>query len=267
MFIKKLIFAIVFGIPFFSLWYVHPLVFAGLVLAIGWLAAQEAVGMMTQRAKPTLMPRLLITAGSLLLFLPLVVPERTPWTLAEGLMIFVALNLVSHMLRPGPDITATPKSIASITFGVLYAVVTFSFLALVRLHPHDGRGLSLLVLAVAWLSDTFAYIGGALLGRHKLYPLMSPKKTVEGLVVGMLAGGAGALLVKQLTALPVPSGKLWLIGFLGGAIGQVGDLCESLLKRAHGVKDAGGIIPGHGGILDRFDAVMFVAPYIYWTCL
>ena len=126
-----------------------------------------------------------------------------------------------------------------------------------------GPGWVLLVLSMAWLADTGGYFVGRKFGKAKLYPTVSPNKTWAGLYGAML-GSTIAGVVAALTFLP----QLHLLGgivlgLLGGIIGQLGDLVESLLKRSVNVKDSGNIIPGHGGILDRIDAVLFVSPVIY----
>jgi phosphatidate cytidylyltransferase len=123
----------------------------------------------------------------------------------------------------------------------------------------DGPSFVLLSLMLAWMSDTGGYFAGRFLGRHKLYEAVSPKKTVEGALGGLAGSVGGALLGSflYLRSLPVPHAIA--LGLLGGALGQLGDLGESLVKRSVGVKDSGGVVPGHGGILDRVDALLVTA--------
>ena len=123
--------------------------------------------------------------------------------------------------------------------------------------------LSQLVLVVMWLGDTGAYFAGRFLGKHKLYEAVSPKKTWEG-AFGGIAGSLVAAIVMKLTRFhdALPWLDLVLIAVPGAMLGQMGDLVESLFKRSTGVKDSGSILPGHGGILDRIDAVLFFAPYM-----
>ena len=126
-----------------------------------------------------------------------------------------------------------------------------------------GAGWVLLVLSIAWLADTGGYFFGRRFGHAKLYAVVSPNKTWAGLY-GALAASTLAGAVASLTYLPrLPWVHGLLLGLLGGAIGQLGDLVESLLKRSVGAKNSGSIIPGHGGILDRIDALLFVAPMTY----
>lgn len=132
----------------------------------------------------------------------------------------------------------------------------------------------IMIFAITWLTDTFAYLVGCTLKGPKLAPKISPNKTISGSIGGLLGGIAGAMLVYLLvynvsalsTILSMFSLKWWhflLIGVCGSVFGQIGDLFESKLKRNAGVKDSGNIFPGHGGMLDRFDAMIFVATFVY----
>jgi phosphatidate cytidylyltransferase len=123
-----------------------------------------------------------------------------------------------------------------------------------------GGGLAwfLLALLVTWLSDTFAYLVGKSVGRHKLLPRVSPNKTIEGALGGLVAAALIAWGCDWAFGMHIGMGRSLLIGLGLGAIGQIGDLSESMLKRARGVKDSGNLIPGHGGMLDRIDALIFI---------
>src|SRR5436305_571105 len=140
--------------------------------------------------------------------------------------------------------------------GIVYCPVTLGFMVLLP------RNQILLLFAIIWLGDTAAYYGGRAMGRHLLAPQVSPKKTVEGAIAGLIgsviAGVAGAIWLH----VPVP-GMIWISAATALA-GQLGDLAESVLKRSAGVKDSSSIIPGHGGILDRLDSLFFAAPVFYW---
>jgi phosphatidate cytidylyltransferase len=128
--------------------------------------------------------------------------------------------------------------------------------------PGGNSGL-LLLFAVVWLGDTAAYFGGKSLGRRKLYARVSPKKTLEGSFFGLLGSVLGAFLVDAVWGTPLSWYWLVVAGVAGGVAEQAGDLCESLLKRSAGIKDSGSILPGHGGMLDRIDGLLFGAPVIY----
>lgn len=119
------------------------------------------------------------------------------------------------------------------------------------------------IFASIWMCDTAAYFGGLSMGKHKLFPRVSPKKSWEGAVWGF-AGAIATMIVFQYYALPyLKIHQAIVIGVIIGLFGQIGDLVESLLKRDAGVKDSSGLIPGHGGVLDRFDSVIFVSPLLY----
>lgn len=151
------------------------------------------------------------------------------------------------------------------TIGVVWVGVAFAHLVLLRSLEH---GLSLAVLAVGacWMGDTFAYFTGRAIGRHRMAPRISPKKTVEGAVGGLVGAVLFALAVKLYSDwLPVREAAI--LGLVGGLAGQWGDLFESAIKRDLQVKDSGRLLPGHGGVLDRFDSVLFGAVAVYWGAL
>jgi phosphatidate cytidylyltransferase len=173
-------------------------------------------------------------------------------------MFFVMLW---HLVFFGDMKTSIPRA-GVMMLGVLYAGFLPTMLWHIR-KLDNGTGWFLLLLGIVWLADTGAYFTGRAVGRHKMYPAVSPGKTWEGAVGGILSSIAGGFLAK---ALVLPNLTVWqvlLVSVPAGALGQAGDLCESLLKRSYGVKDSGRSIPGHGGVLDRFDAIFFAAPYIY----
>jgi phosphatidate cytidylyltransferase len=146
--------------------------------------------------------------------------------------------------------------------GVIYVPLFLSYLVLIR-NSHDGELWIFLLLIVVCMGDTGAYYVGSYLGRHKLCPSISPNKTVEGALGGLFSSlGAGALYKSFL--LPQLPWGLSILFFLSIAIaGQMGDFFESLLKRVARIKDSGTLLPGHGGVLDRIDALLFAAPVAY----
>ena len=162
------------------------------------------------------------------------------------------------------------QQIMAAFFGVFYVAVMLSYIYLTRMLP-GGVFTVWLVFICSWGCDTCAYCVGMLIGKHKMAPVLSPKKSVEGGIGGI----AGAALIGVLYALAV---NHWgnagasivsyaVIGAVGGAISQIGDLAASAIKRYHNIKDYGKLIPGHGGILDRFDSVIFTAPIIYYLAV
>ncbi|MGH7295231.1 MAG: phosphatidate cytidylyltransferase [Polyangiaceae bacterium] len=150
-------------------------------------------------------------------------------------------------------------------FGPLAIAVPLSLLALMRKTMGDaGSGFVILSLGLAWFADTGAYFAGRFLGRHKLYEAVSPKKTLEGALGGLAASVVWAVfgsLVYLRGHLPLAHALP--LGLVGGVLGQAGDLGESLLKRSTGVKDSGAIVPGHGGILDRVDALIVTTIVVF----
>lgn len=153
-------------------------------------------------------------------------------------------------------------------FCVLYAPVMFSFVYRIR-ETEYGIYLVWMVFVASWISDTFAYFTGMLLGKHKLAPVLSPKKSIEGSIGGVVGSAlAGALFGYIFMAKVGQEINLILVcallGALGSVISQIGDLAASAIKRNHEIKDYGNLIPGHGGIMDRFDSVIVTAPIIYF---
>ncbi len=178
------------------------------------------------------------------------------------------LSVALTLWRLG-DIPTAALRIAAATFGPLWIGAGLGAIALVRLRGgDDGAALVVLSLGLAWLGDTGGYFAGRAFGKHKLYEPVSPKKTVEGAIGGVAGTVAGALAIRLLLLPSLPIRDAVILGALGSVFGIVGDLGESLLKRSVGVKDSGGIVPGHGGILDRIDAVLITAPivllYLIW---
>ena len=151
--------------------------------------------------------------------------------------------------------------IMSAFFGVVYVAVMLSFILLTRNLP-DGKFIVWLIFLCSWGCDTCAYCVGMLIGKHKMAPVLSPKKSVEGAVGGV--AGAALLGVIYAAATQGPILKYAVICAVGALISMVGDLAASAIKRNQGIKDYGKLIPGHGGILDRFDSVIFTAPVIYF---
>lgn len=156
-------------------------------------------------------------------------------------------------------------------FGLFYVAFMLSYVYQIRMLE-QGAFLVWLVFLCSWGSDTCAYCVGMLIGKHKMAPVLSPKKSIEGGIGGIV----GAALLSALYAVAINkffagtdlSPMLYaVIGAVGSVISQVGDLAASGIKRNHDVKDYGKLIPGHGGILDRFDSVIFTAPIIYYMAM
>ena len=149
-------------------------------------------------------------------------------------------------------------------FGILYVAVMLSFIYLTR-NLEGGQFIVWLIFICSWGCDTCAYCVGMLIGKHKMAPVLSPKKSVEGAVGGV--AGAALLGAVYAAATREPVAGYALICAVGALISMVGDLAASAVKRNQGIKDYGKLIPGHGGILDRFDSVIITAPIIYYMAV
>lgn len=150
-----------------------------------------------------------------------------------------------------------------ILLGLLYVGFPLSTVVSSRSLP-GGEWLVLFLAVVTWASDTGAYYVGTLWGKHPLLPSISPKKTVEGVLGGLILAVGVALLAQQWFASQLSLMDSLILGLLLTGMGLVGDLFESVIKRRTGVKDSGGILPGHGGMLDRLDSLLFTAPTFYY---
>ncbi len=195
---------------------------------------------------------------------PLLALAPHPWGLA-ALAISVILLAILFLLRYRNLETVAPQ-FGLVLLGLLYVPFLLSHLLLLRGLPY-GREWVFLVMLVVMMGDSCAYFSGITLGKRKLYPAISPKKSVEGAIGGLLGSLAGAFLAKAwlLPALTIPDAVV--LGIVLGGVGQLGDLFESMLKRSFNVKDSGIIIPGHGGLLDRLDSLLFVFPPAFYYAL
>lgn len=154
----------------------------------------------------------------------------------------------------------------AIGLGTVYIGLLSSAIVLLGKIPKWGASGLLMLFAITWIGDSVAYFAGKSIGRHKLHSA-SPNKTWEGSIFGLAGSVGGAFVVDVLFSSPMTGMELVIMGLAAGVVGQVGDLCESVLKRSVGVKDSGTLLPGHGGMLDRVDALLFAAPVVYWFYL
>jgi phosphatidate cytidylyltransferase len=182
------------------------------------------------------------------------------------LTVMICVPLAGPLLtlaRLGDMQTAALRACA-MGFGPLFVGIPVTLLAVMRRDLGvGGPGFVLLSFMFAWFGDTGGYFAGRFLGRRKLYEAVSPKKTVEG-AIGSLAGSLIGMLLAHFWFLPTLSLAHGIpLALVAGALGQAGDLGESVLKRSFGVKDSGAIVPGHGGILDRIDALMLTSAVTY----
>lgn len=180
----------------------------------------------------------------------------------SSLLLFVAA-----VLRRG-GVAEIPSSAAASLFGLFYVAVPFALVIDLRAGPAGPQALLYLLLLV-WIGDTAAYFGGRALGRHKLAPLLSPGKTVEGTAISLVVTVAAGVLLFRTWFSEFGTINALLLPLVVNLAAQLGDLAESALKRGAGVKDSSALLPGHGGMLDRVDALLFAAPalWYYWQAL
>jgi phosphatidate cytidylyltransferase len=191
-----------------------------------------------------------------------------PRALLTVLVAVPAIGPLYTLARLGAIETAALRACA-LAFGPLFVVVPLTLLALMKKTLGDaGPGFVMLSLGLAWLADTVAYFAGRMFGRRKLYEAVSPKKTIEGAVGGLLGSVAWAVVGSfWFLRGSLPLLHAFPLALVAGVLGQAGDLAESLLKRSTGVKDSGAIVPGHGGVLDRVDAVIMTSVVVFLYCL
>ena len=190
---------------------------------------------------------------------------NTPKTPEEiGLVLFVCIFIL--LLVPLFLLFKKKENylaVIGVTFmGFFYVSLPFFFLVLLR-NLDNGFYWTILTFATIWICDSAAFFFGRKFGKHKLAPSISPNKSIEGAVTGFVVSAASFILAANYLISEVSLIKVTVIGIVIGIFGQLGDLIESKLKRDVGVKDSSNIIPGHGGILDRFDSIIFVIPFVY----
>lgn len=183
-----------------------------------------------------------------------------PGTSSVALSIVALSTMIFVTLRPEPVATSADRTGRHL-LGILW-VGLLAFLPLLRELP-TGLAWVFGVLVISWCGDTGGYFAGRFFGKHKLYPLISPKKTWEGVAGGVLLATLGLYVLREVALPALTVVDVLVLGPTLCLAGVVGDLSESMLKRALGVKDSGWIMPGHGGLLDRIDSVLFVAPLLY----
>lgn len=209
-----------------------------------------------------------VSIGALSTFGPLM-PLHDVRTISAGLLILMAILCAVaafFLLHTGDMATAWPR-LATLVGGAMYTGLPLSFLARVRdVHsPEEGRLWCYLPILFTFGNDTFAYLCGRLFGRHKMAPHISPGKTWEGFFGAMVLTVVAAMGWKATGLMPAfTTFDAVGLGLGISVLGPIGDLTESVWKRSRGVKDSGKLLPGHGGILDRIDALMFTAPFLYF---
>jgi phosphatidate cytidylyltransferase len=241
--------------------------FAALVAAGAAVAASELVLMFGALGIPELLG--VAVAGAIPLSAMAggrgLLPEWGPLALAGAAIVVLAAFLFRRK-----ELEYVPRAAGAVALSWLWVGLLAA--TMVRLRAvdgggRDGLGWVVLAFAATWGNDTFAYFAGLAFARRKLYERISPKKSWEGAIGGVGGALVGVFLVRAtlLPALPVATALAVALG--ASVLGPLGDLSESMAKRAAGVKDSGKLIPGHGGVLDRIDALLFVAPWVYACAL
>ena len=193
--------------------------------------------------------------------MPLLIEVRLGFVTANLVIAAVLMIAFTDTLLFEENLANAPRRVGLAVLGVVYPGLLLS--ALVRLRQVDrGEWWVLLALTVTWMNDTCAYFSGRAFGKHKLYVRISPSKTWEGAIGGALGSMVGAVAVQLLWIPGLPTWGAALIGAGAALLGPLGDLSESMLKRSFGAKDSGRLLPGHGGMLDRIDALIFNAPFV-----
>ncbi len=181
-------------------------------------------------------------------------------------LLVITLFIVSvfswYLVRIG-DTSCDLAPLGKVILGIVYIPLMLSHGILLRSAANGFLWVSF-VLVLVFSGDVAAYYVGTMLGKRKLLPRVSPGKTVEGAVGAYVGSITGAILFRQLFFPLLPVMHALVLGIAGSTLGQLGDLCESAVKRTAGVKDSGSLLPGHGGLMDRLDCLMFIIPFVYY---
>ena len=195
--------------------------------------------------------------------------RHTDYILSVGLVIFLYLLYLAAVAVLGRGKIGYNK-VSAVFTSFTYVTVSFTSLGILR-YMNNGAYLFEIVFIGAWVSDSMAYFTGRLIGRHKLAPILSPKKTIEGSIGGIVFTVAAFVLYGLIIEWISPlNANLWLLAIMGGvlsAVSQIGDLWASLIKREHGIKDYSQMLPGHGGVMDRFDSVLSISTLLMIFCI
>ncbi len=259
--LKERILSAVVLIPLaFALLYLGGWWFTALVVLFGILASYEAYAMLRRKGyRPFTYWGMAVVVGLVLL----VARDPQERWLPHALTLVVLLTLVRALAHR----TEAPATDWALTVAVaLYLGGLMRYALLLREYT-NGLQWVVAALLTTWITDTGAYFVGLSIGKHRMAPRLSPKKTWEGAIGGWIIGVLGAVLVGWVL---LPFLTLWQMVVLGVVVSTVapfGDLAESMFKRQCGVKDSGNLIPGHGGALDRIDSLLFVFPVVYWLAV
>lgn len=230
-------------------------IFAALILVIAVIGGYE-FGKMLEVNGYRLLPWIYYPAAVLLILMAQLAPANGGVLTVVAFLGFAAAMTQFILGKLNID------EVAVNILAMVYIPLTLATAVLMRSGMDDGMYLIFLLLIIEWLTDSGAYFIGSAFGKHKLMPRVSPKKSIEGALGGIAAAVVAALLLNLFTHI-APYWLIVVIAIIVSVAGQLGDLCESAVKRWAKVKDSGNLIPGHGGILDRFDSMFFAAPVTY----
>jgi phosphatidate cytidylyltransferase len=259
---KRVISGLLF-LPIFYLvaWVLPPIYFTALVMAAVVVGQYEFYRMAQARGShPDILLGIVLGVPIVLGFHHPLLPVMggSSFPVAAGMLLIMIARLFSS--RP---VDGALEDVAATFLGVFYVAMLFAFQVAIRTGD-DGKQWLVFLYFIIWASDIGAYSIGIPFGKHRLYEKVSPKKSVEGFLGALSASAATALLCRVWFMPPIGVGEALAIAIVLAVVGTVGDFVESLFKRAAGVKDSGVIIPGHGGILDRMDSMLFAAPVLYY---
>src|SRR5205085_2600616 len=266
---KRILTALVaLPILLYTVWSQTPYFFVGLATLAALLALGEFYNIAAKiGSRPHVVPGY---AAALLLMVCFVADTPAGMVAVLAALVLVALGIE---LATAKELNKSLGAVAATLMGVTYVALLAGYLIGVRMIadtftlnpvPHLAAKLLTMFFAMVMLTDTGAFYAGRSLGRHKLAPRISPGKTVEGAVGGFLTAVLTGPLCHYTFFPEIPLLQAMLLGAAIGLVGQVGDLAESLLKRGAQVKDSGNLLPGHGGMLDRVDSLLFCAPLLYY---
>lgn len=240
-----------------------PYAFTALMLVLSIIGLLEFAKMAKKYLGSSKDIVILILAG--ILCFVLIAAVKTDWISSEYLVLIIAVFLIPFIYTLFSNLKNPLQQMSLISLGVLYISIPFAlFTSFFTLNPAQIVSTELLIafFIMVWCNDVFAYIVGSLIGKHKLYEKVSPKKTWEGTLGGVIFTMLAAFIIAKFFNLY--DLNTWLaLGFIISIFANLGDLIESMIKRQVGVKDSGSIMPGHGGVLDRFDGVIFAIPAVY----
>ncbi len=230
---------------------------------VGWIALDEYLRMALPVTADDRGGLLRLVTGALAVAIVVLPTAFEPGLVLPPLLAGSALAVGFATLGRPKQLADAGRHFSVCLSGLLYVPLLISVLPLLKKEgmPHWIT----LSLSIAFFSDTVAYVFGRAFGKHKLYAAVSPKKTWQGAFGGVLGSLIATVVLGSMWLTPTLSiGHAVVLGVLANICGQAGDLVESMLKRTHGVKDSSNLLPGHGGMLDRIDAMIFVAPVVYF---